>query len=148
MTSNEGAKTPALSKVSGKPGPRRLRSAKRIIKRFTRKMLGWFLIALGLVIMASGFVLIIIPGHYFLIVVGLILILGNSFWARRQFIHLKKRHPNWVMPLRKLLRRKPQVASVFWQQTLRLERVFLRGRGLLVGLRRRFMRRPRAGASL
>ena len=128
---------------------RRLRAAKRHVKHFVKQALGWCLIALGVVLIAAGFVLIIVPGHYFLIVVGLILVLGNSFWARRQFIHLKRRHPNWIMPLRKLLRRKnPKVASVFWQQVLRGERLFLKGRSWLASMRRRFLRRPRFSASL
>ncbi len=120
-----------------------LRAMKRVVKRFSKKALGWILIALGFVLIAAGVVLIIIPGHYFLVVLGLILVLRNAFWARRQFIHLKRRHPNWVMPIRKLLRRRPQIASVFWQQTLKAERFFLRSRHVLGGLRRRFFRRTR-----
>ncbi len=124
----------------------RLRAMKRSVKRFGKKMLGWLMIALGVVLIAAGFVLIIVPGHYFLVVVGLVLVLGNSFWARRQFIHLKRRHPNWVMPLRKLLRRNPPVASVAWQQVLKVERIFVKGRSALAGWRRRFLRRTRATA--
>ncbi|MGZ3297550.1 MAG: hypothetical protein ACXU8O_00930 [Asticcacaulis sp.] len=129
-------------------GGRRWRHVKRQVKHLSKKALGWVLIAFGLLLMLAGFTLIIVPGHYFLIVAGLILVLGNSFWARRQFIHLKRRHPNWVMPLRKLLRKKnPPVASVFWQQTLKIERFFLRSRGFLVGLRRRMTRRSKKMAS-
>ncbi|MGN6423947.1 MAG: hypothetical protein ACTHLA_11610 [Asticcacaulis sp.] len=146
MSSEHGAFAPVQPVELGAPVSRtrcKIRAAKRAIKRFSRKMLGWVMIALGLALIAAGFVLIIIPGHYFLIVFGLILVLGNSFWARRQFVHLKRRHPNWVMPVRKLLRRNPPVVSVFWQQTLKIERFILRGRGLLVGIRRRFTRRAR-----
>lgn len=120
------------------------RLMKRVLKRFTKKALGWVLIALGFVLVVAGFVAVIIPGHMFLIVVGLMLILRNAFWARRQFIHLKRRHPKWIMPIRKLLRKRPQIASVFWQQTLRFERLILRSRHVLGGLRRRFFRRARA----
>lgn len=147
MSSENGAPAPQKALVSAKSGPRdwkaKARSMKRAAKRFSKKVLGWLMIALGFVFLAAGFLLIIIPGHYFLILVGLILILRNAFWARRQFIHLKRRHPNWVMPLRKLLRRNPQVASIFWQQVLKFERLILRGRGQLVGIRRRFLRKPR-----
>jgi hypothetical protein len=130
--------------IPHKKGASNLRSFKRAFKRFSKKVLGWVLIALGFVLIAAGFVLIIIPGHYFLIVAGLILVLRNAFWARRQFIHLKRRHPNWVMPIRKLLRRNPQVVSVMWQQTLKIERAILRkSAGGLRGLRRRFLRKPR-----
>lgn len=134
---------PGTSLVHNKPILRSLRMAKRAVKRFSKKALGWVLIALGFVLIAAGFVLIIVPGHYFLIVLGLILVLRNAFWARRQFIHLKRRHPNWVMPIRKLLRRNPPLVSIFWQQVLKVERFFLRGKGALVGFRRRFFRRPR-----
>ncbi len=121
----------------------RLRSMKRTFKRFTKKALGWVLMALGFVLIAAGFVLIIIPGHYFLIVAGLILVLRNAFWARRQFIHLKRRHPNWIMPIRKLLRRNPQILSVMWQQTLRVERLIIRRGSHLKLFRRRFFRKAR-----
>ena len=144
MSSENGAGALPKSLVSVKASPRTWRSAKRALKRFSKKVLGWIMIALGFVFLAAGFLLIIIPGHYFLVLIGLILILRNAFWARRQFIHLKRRHPNWVMPFRKLLRRNPQVISVFWQQVLKLERVLLRSKGVLVGMRRRFLRRPRA----
>lgn len=143
MSSENGAGAPQKSLIPLKPDARTWRSVKRVVKRFSKKVLGWILMALGFVLMAAGFLLIIVPGHYFLVVVGLILVLRNAYWARRQFVHLKRRHPNWIMPLRKLLRRNPQVASVFWQQVLKFERIFLRGRGMLVGMRRRFRHKPR-----
>jgi hypothetical protein len=148
MSSEDGAPAPHKSVVAYKPDAKRdlkawARSVKRAAKRFSKKVLGWLMIALGFVCLGAGFLLIIIPGHYFLILVGLMLILRNAYWARRQFIHLKRRHPNWVMPLRKLLRRNPQVVSIFWQQVLKFERMILRGRGQLVGIRRRFLRKPR-----
>eukprot|EP01042_Synura_sphagnicola_P033469 gene33469-42980_t len=130
--SSENSATSAVTALVPSSKPRFWRVAKRTVKRFSKKVLGWFMIALGLVLMLAGFLLIIVPGHYFLVVVGLILVLRNAFWARRQFIHLKRRHPNWIMPMRKLLRRNPQVASVFWQQVLKIERFFLKGRGMLV----------------
>lgn len=130
--------------VPYKKSAHNMRSFKRALKRFSKKALGWVLMALGFLLIAAGFVLIIVPGHYFLIVAGLILVLRNAMWARRQFIHLKRCHPNWVMPIRKLLRRNPQVVSVFWQQILKAERFILRkGAGGLRGLRRRFLRKPR-----
>ncbi len=119
---------------------------KRMAKRFTRKVLGWILIALGFLLIGAGLVLVIVPGHYFLVVLGLILVLRNAFWARRQFIHLKRRHPNWIMPIRKLLRRNPPVASIFWQQVLKAERFLLRSKVVLGSWRRRTFRRTRAAA--
>lgn len=144
MSSEDGGIPPQKSLMVDKPRLRTWRAVKRALKRFTKKVLGWVMIVLGFIVLAAGFLLIIVPGHYFLIVVGLIMILRNAYWARRQFVHLKRRHPNWIMPLRKLLRRNPQVVSVVWQQALKAERFFLRGRGALVGMRRRFLRKPRA----
>ena len=78
------------------------------------------MIALGLVLMAGGFVLALLPGHLGLplLVVGLILVLRNSRSARKQFIHLQRRHPRVVFPLRRLIRRDPEIFPVLWQQAL------------------------------
>ncbi len=141
MSSEDGANAPGHSLSHQKRHG--WRAMKRAVKRFSKKMLGWVLIALGFVLIGASIALFIIPGHYFLAVIGLILVLRNAFWARRQFIHLKRRHPNWIMPIRKLLRRRPQVASVFWQQTLKIERFFLRSRHFLAAWRRRSFRRAR-----
>lgn len=146
MSSENGASSPTQIVVPHKKQGAAVRSAKRTFKRFTQKVLGWVLIALGFVLVAAGFVAVIIPGHMFLVVAGLILILRNAFWARRQFIHLKRRHPNWIMPIRKLLRRNPPLVSIFWQQILKIERMILRKGRQLVGVRRRFRRRTTAKA--
>jgi hypothetical protein len=83
-------------------------------------VIGWLLIAVGVV----GAVL---PGHLGVpvLVVGLILVLRSSRQARRQFIGLQRRHPRWILPIRRLLRRNPQVAAVIWQQVLRMERLLM-----------------------
>lgn len=141
MSSENGAASPSQIVVPHKKHGSAVRSAKRTFKRFTQKVLGWVLMAIGFVLIAAGFVLIIVPGHYFLVVAGLILVLRNAFWARRQFIHLKRRHPNWVMPIRKLLRRNPPIVSIFWQQILKFERVILRKSHQLGAFRRRLRRR-------
>jgi hypothetical protein len=60
-----------------------------------------------------------------LLVVGLIIVLRTSRQARRQFIGLQRRHPRIVSPIRRLLRRDPEVLAVIWQQMLRSERFFL-----------------------
>jgi len=82
--------------------------------------LGWVLIALGLV----GSVL---PLHLGvpLLVIGLIIVLRTSRQARRQFIGLQRRHPKFISPIRRLLRRDPEVLAVIWQQVLRSERFVL-----------------------
>ena len=66
------------------------------------------------------------------------LVLRNSYWAKRQFIRLQQARPNWVFPFRRLMRKRPEFAPVFWQQTLRIERLLLRkGQRVLGRLRRR-----------
>jgi hypothetical protein len=55
---------------------------------------------------------------------------------------MQRAHPKMVFPLRRLMRRDPEIVPVFWQQTLRVERVILRPRfRVLVKLRRRVRRR-------
>ncbi len=141
MLSEKGAPAPKSAMASG----RKWRHFKRQARHLFKKVAGGVLIAIGMVFFIVGIPFALAPFHLGLpfVVIGLIMVLRNAMWARRQFVHLKRRHPNLVMPVRKLLRRKPQVASVFWQQTLKLERFFLRSRHVLGGLRRRYLRRPK-----
>ncbi len=85
---------------------------------------------LGLFIMLVGLVTAPLPGHLGLpiLVLGLMIVLRNSFKARRRFVQIQKAHPKMVFPLRRLLRREPEVAAVAWQQLLRMERLLLPGR--------------------
>ena len=76
------------------------------------------------------------------IVIGLMMVLRNSFKARRSFVRLQHRHPRMVFPFRRLLRREPEVFPVAWQSTLRMERVILPRRfRILARTRRRWFRR-------
>ena len=81
---------------------------------------GWVLLSVG----AIGTVL---PGHLGLplLILGLIIVLRSSAQARRQFVGLQRRHPKLMFPIRRLLRREPEVFPVAWQQALRLERMLL-----------------------
>jgi len=92
MSSENGAGALPKSLVSVKASPRTWRSAKRALKRFSKKVLGWIMIALGFVFLAAGFLLIIIPGHYFLVLIGLILILRNVDDLGSTVIRLLKRY--------------------------------------------------------
>jgi hypothetical protein len=65
------------------------------------------------------------PGGLPVIVLGLMLVLRNSFKARRQFVKFQRAHPKMIFPIRRLLRREPEVLAVAWQQTLRVERMVL-----------------------
>ena len=82
------------------------------------------------------------------VVIGLMMVLRNSFRARREFVRLQHRHPKMVFPFRRLLRREPEVFPVAWQQYLRMERVILPKRArFAVRLRRRLNPRHRRAAA-
>ena len=101
-------------------------------------------LAAGWVLIAGGVVLALLPGHLgvALLAVGLILVLRNSYKAKRQFIHMQRRHPRFVHPVRRLIRRDPEVVPVIWQQMLRLERTVLPSRWRRAGVwRRRYFKR-------
>jgi hypothetical protein len=112
----------------------------RRVGRFALLALGWTLIGVGLP-------LAVLPGHLGapMVAVGLIVVLRTSRQARRQFIGLQRRHPRIVFPIRRLLRREPEVFPVLWQQFLRTERFVLpRAWRRAAALRRRLFRRRRS----
>ncbi len=86
------------------------------------------LVAVGLVIMAVGIPLALLPWLHIpgalILAIGLVLVLRNSFSARRTFIRAQRRHPKIVFPIRRLIRREPEVFPVAWQASLRAERLF------------------------
>jgi hypothetical protein len=104
----------------------------------------WALMALGLLVILLGIVIAPLPGPGGIpvIAVGLMLILKNSYWAKRQFIRAQRRHPRVLSPIRRLLGRKPPFAQVFWQQLLRLERL-VTGKGHRFAARLRKKLKPR-----
>jgi len=85
-------------------------------------------IAFGGVVILAGAILTPLPGHVGLpmLVIGLMIVLRYSFQARKTFIRLQRRHPKLVFPIRRLMRREPEVLLVFWQQLLRTEKMILR----------------------
>jgi hypothetical protein len=111
-----------MSTLTARPVPpaRPKRSLRRRAALLGVQIVGWLLISVG-------FVFALLPGHLGLpvLVVGLIMVLRSSRQARRQFIGLQRRHPRVIFPIRRLLRRNPEVAAVLWQQFLRTERVLL-----------------------
>ena len=86
------------------------------------------LMALGVLVIIAGILISPLPGPLGLpvAVVGLMLVLRNSYWAKRQFIRMQQARPNWVFPFRRLMRKRPEFAPVFWQQILRIERLLLK----------------------
>lgn len=123
---------PALFQPT-RPRSRLLRAARR-----------WAYLAGGLFVILLGILIAPLPGPGGIpvIAVGLMLVLRSSYWAKRQFIRAQHARPKWVYPFRRLLRKKPEIAPVFWQQALRAEKLVLRRRRRLVrtrkGLRRYF----------
>lgn len=93
-----------------------------------RQAMRWFWIALGLALMAVGLVGAFLPTHLLgvFLVLGLILVLRNSRTARKRFVRMHRRHPRYVHPLRRLLRREPEVWPVIWHELLRFERLLPR----------------------
>ena len=101
--------------------------ADEVVRDVLARVGSWLLIALGLAIIAAGVVISPLPGPGGIpvMVLGLMLVLRNSFWARKQFIKVQRAHPRIVFPIRRLLRREPEVFPVAWQQVLRMERILL-----------------------
>jgi hypothetical protein len=90
----------------------------------------WLLLGLGglLILLGLAIEFLPLPLHMpgmAIIVIGLMLVLRNSFKARRQFVLIQHNHPRMVFPLRRLLRREPEIVQVFYQQYLRVERLIL-----------------------
>jgi hypothetical protein len=101
----------------------------------------WLGIGLGYTMIAVGAVGAVLPGHLGapVLAVGLVVALRSSFRARRQFVEAQRRHPKILFPVRRLLRREPEVAPVAWQALLRVERGLLPRRlRFAVKTRRRF----------
>ncbi|MDO8410531.1 MAG: hypothetical protein Q7S93_10780 [Phenylobacterium sp.] len=112
-----------------------------------RRLLRLGLVGLGGLIVLAGVLIAPLPGPMGLPVaaVGLMIILRNSYKARKAFVRLRRAHPKTLHPFRRLLRRKPEVAPVVWQMMLRTERLIVpRGYRVAVRSRRLFRRRRRA----
>lgn len=97
--------------------------ARELLGRISRVLL----VTLGLVLAVAGVLIAPLPGPLGVpvTVVGLMLVLRNSFKARKQFVRFQHAHPKLLFPLRRLLRREPEVFPVAWQQVLRMERLIL-----------------------
>jgi predicted membrane chloride channel (bestrophin family) len=117
-----------------------------ILVRIGRRLL----LGLGFAIVVLGVICEVVPPpiHFIgmpLMVIGLMIVLRNSFKARRRFIEMQRSHPKFVFPLRRLLRREPEVVLVFWQAYVRSERLILPKRfRFAVRVRRHFKLKRRA----
>lgn len=115
--------------------------ARELVGRIVR----FALVMLGIVIILAGLLLAPLPGPGGLpvIVVGLMIVLRNSFKARRQFVRFQRAHPKMLSPVRRLLSRDPEFLLIFWQQALRVERLVLPKRFRVLRIRRALRRRSR-----
>jgi hypothetical protein len=105
----------------------RLNEKDAFVREALSRMLRLGLVVIGLLIVLTGVLIAPLPGPMGLpvVVVGLMIVLRNSFRARKQFIRFQRAHPKMIFPLRRLLRREPEVMPVAWQQALRIERLIL-----------------------
>jgi hypothetical protein len=119
---------PQVAAVSfAMPSPRVFRASDEVARELVAKVSRYLLLGLGGVVMLAGLILAPLPFHIGLpmLVVGLMIILRNSFAAKRQFVRFQRAHPKVVFPIRRLMRREPEIVLVFWQQYLRVERLVL-----------------------
>jgi len=109
------------------PSLRVVRASDEFAREVVAKISRFLLLTLGGVVMLGGLILAPLPGHIGLplLVVGLMIVLRNSFAAKRQFVRIQRAHPKMVFPIRRLMRREPEIVLVFWQQYLRVERLVL-----------------------
>jgi hypothetical protein len=118
-------------------------------RRVARHGVRWAMIGVGTVLILVGGLcqLTPLPIHFpalLVVVAGLVLVLRSSYSARRTFIKVQRRHPKMMFPLRRLLRREPEVMPVAWQQVLRTERMVVPRRWrFAAATRRRIVRRRR-----
>jgi hypothetical protein len=96
-------------------------------KSLGRRLARGVLLAIAWTLILVGVVGAVLPGHLGLplMLIGLIIVLRSSFQARRRFVDLQRRHPRLLFPIRRLLRREPEIIPVAWQQLLRMERMVL-----------------------
>ena len=120
----------------------RSRDPLRALKRSALMIAGVLVVILGLLIgPLPG------PGGIPVVALGLVLIMRGSYRAKRLFIRAQYARPKWVYPFRRLLRKRPEFAPVFWQQMLRAEKLVLRrAQRPLKGWRKRLRRTPRKPA--
>jgi hypothetical protein len=133
------------------PSLRVTRASDAVARDLVARIGRGLLLALGGLLILIGLAIEFLPLPLHLpgmavIVIGLMMVLRNSFKARRHFVRIQQSHPKVVFPIRRLLRREPEVVLVFWQQYLRSERLVLPRRlrfavKLRRSVKRRFFRR-------
>jgi len=130
------------------PSLRVYRATDEVAREIAARVKRVGMVLLGLVIILAGVLISPLPGPGGIpvIVVGLMIVLKNSFKARRQFVRLHRAHPRMISPIRRLLRRDPEFVALFYQQYLRVERLLLpRKMRFAVKFRRRSRRKHPQG---
>jgi hypothetical protein len=131
------------------PSLRVYRASDDLARDLVARVGRWLLLGVGGVLMLIGIAAELVPfGTHILgmpiLVIGLMIVLRNSIKARRRFVEIQHAHPRIVFPIRRLMRREPEIVQVFWQQTLRVERLILPRRlRFFIRTRRRFKLRAR-----
>jgi hypothetical protein len=125
------------------PSLRVNRASDEIARDLLARISRFLLLTVGGIIMVAGLILAPLPGHIGLplLVIGLMIVLRNSFAAKRQFVRIQRAHPKMVFPIRRLMRREPEIVLVFWQQYLRVERLVLPKRARFAVKARRGLKR-------
>jgi hypothetical protein len=122
-------------------GPRASDDASRDL---AGRLVRFGLVVVGGLIIVAGIAIAPLPGPGGIpvIVVGLMVVLRNSFKARRQFVRLHHAHPRVISPIRRLLRRNPRILEMAWRQSLKIERLVVpKNLRFAVRSRRLFRRR-------
>jgi len=119
---------PAAATLDIRQKVRRRARLALLLRESAARAFRWIAIGFGSLVIIAGAILTPLPGHIGLpmLVLGLMIVLRYSFQARKHFIRWQKRHPKLVFPIRRLMRREPEVLLVVWQQMLRTEKMILR----------------------
>ena len=131
------------------PSLRVYRASDDLARDLVARVGRWLLLGVGGVLMLIGIAAELVPiGTHILgmpiLVIGLMIVLRNSIKARRRFVEIQHAHPKIVFPIRRLMRREPEIVLVFWQQALRVERLVLpRRMRFAIQMRRRYKLRVR-----
>lgn len=145
-SSGKASKSRALVAASPKTSKSKTRRKGHVRSGASRLWRG-VLVGLGFFIVVLGVIIAPLPGPMGLPVsiAGLVIVLRNSYWAKRQFIRTWRRHPKWLTPVRRLLRPRARFLSIIWHQMLRTEKlVITKTKDRVLGpVRRRFLRKAR-----
>lgn len=110
------------------PAPHGPFGSRGVLGGVLRRIMRSGMMVLGVLVVILGLLIAPLPGPGGIpvIALGLVLILRSSYAAKRLFIRAQHARPRYVYPFRRLLRKNPEIAPVFWQQALRAEKLVLK----------------------